>query len=494
MFTLIYQYFYQQIIHRKMKSPVGILLFAAFAFFLSYFIVFANYRIGPLVIGVLAGILIFLTCIISPLTGFYLTSFISMFAFYPQRILMTFIPISVGIEFLILGVYLGLLIKNRKSSINNMRFYQAPSSLAMISFLIFFLIEGFNPNMQSIPGWLFYVRRDLEFLMIYYAAYILIDTLDKVKYFIKFWIILGLINALYTCKQQWLGLFGFEMNWLRSEPHLVALYFQGGVFRKFSFLSDPAANGIWMASMAIFTIILSMGEKNKRRRRFYFLASFLMILAMQYTGTRTSTVILFAGWIFYILMTLNNKMTFYFSAASVLLFIVLLFAPIDNPTLNRLRSSFRGSRDESFEIRNINRRRIQPYIFAHPMGGGLATSSSEGLVYNPGHPLAGFPPDSGFLKSAIETGWIGYGFAIMYYFIIIFQGVHYFFKANNEQIRRYILAFTATIVIFILAQYSQVAIGQFPGIFFFYPSAALLVRLLQLDEAMPETNSYKNNL
>lgn len=128
------------------------------------------------------------------------------------------------------------------------------------------------------------------------------------------------------------------------------------------------------------------------------------------------------------------------------------------------------------------------------MGGGLATSSSEGLVYNPGHPLAGFPPDSGFLKTAIETGWIGYGFAIIYYFIIIFQGVHYFFKANNEQIRRYILAFTAAIVIFILAQYSQVAIGQFPGIFFFYPSAALLVRLLQLDETMPESKSYQNNL
>ncbi len=477
-----------------MNSPVGILFFAVFAFFLSYFIIFGNYRIGPLVIGILAGAIIFLICIISPLSGFYLTTFISLLAFYPQRLLRANIPVSVGIEFLILGVYLGLLIKKRRSSINNMQFYKAPSSLVMIFFLVFLLIEGFNPNMQSIPGWLFYIRRYLEFLLLYYASYILIDTLDKVKYFIRFWIFLGLLNALYTCKQQWLGFFGFEMEWLRSDPHLIALYFQGGIFRKFSFLSDPAANGIWMASMAIFTIILAMGEKNKKRRRFYFIASFIMILAMEYTGTRTSTVILVAGWIFYVLMTLNNKMTFYFSVSSVFLFIFLLAAPIDNPTLNRLRSSFRGSRDESLEIRNVNRRHIQPYIFAHPMGGGLATSSSEGLVYNPGHPLAGFPPDSGFLKTAIETGWVGYALAILYYFIILYQGVHYFFKANNEQIRKYILAFTAAILIFILAQYSQVAIGQFPGIFFFYPSAALLVRLLQLDEAISVSKNEKINL
>jgi putative inorganic carbon (hco3(-)) transporter len=494
MLSSIYQYIYQQIVHKKMNSPLGIFLFVAFSFFLSYIIVFGNYRLGPLVIGILGGAIIFLSCIISPLSGFYITSFISLFAFFPERLLGTPVPLSVGIEFLILGVYLGLLLKNRRSAINNMGFYKAPSSLAMIFFLVFLLIEGFNPNMHSIPGWLFYIRRYLEFLLIYYAGYMLIDTLDKVKYFIRFWILLGLLNALYTCKQQWFGFFGFEMNWLRNDPHLIALYFQGGVFRKFSFLSDPAANGIWMASMAIFTLILAMGEKNKKRRRFYFIGSFFSALAMEYTGTRTSTVILLGGWIFYILMTLNNKMTFYFSVASVLLFMFLLAAPIDNPTLNRLRSSFRGSKDESLEVRNINRRHIQPYILAHPMGGGVATSSSEGLVYNPGHPLAGFPPDSGFLKLAIETGWIGYAIALFYYFILICQGVHFYFKAQNKQIKLYILAFTAAILIFILAQYTQVSIGQFPGIFFFYPAAALLIRLLQLDNAMLDSRNDKTNL
>ena len=209
MFSSISQYLHRQIVHRKMNSPLGILLFLGIAFFLPYLIINGNYRFGPLLIGILAGAIIFLSCIISPLSGFYITAFISLFAFLPERLLGTYVPVSVGIEFLILAVYLGLLLKNRKSAINNLEFYKAPSSLAMIFFLVFLLIEGFNPNMQSIPGWLFYIRRYLEFLLIYYSSYILIDTLQKVKYFMRFWILLGILNALYTCKQQWFGFFGF---------------------------------------------------------------------------------------------------------------------------------------------------------------------------------------------------------------------------------------------------------------------------------------------
>jgi len=145
-------------------------------------------------------------------------------------------------------------------------------------------------------------------------------------------------------------------------------------------------------------------------------------------------------------------------------------------------------------IRDINRHSIQPYIFEHPMGGGLATSSSEGLAYNPGHRLAGFPPDSGFLKLAIETGWIGYAIALIYYFILICQGVHGYFRASDPQIRLYILAITGAILIFVLAQYSQVSIGQFPGIFFFYPSAALVIRLLVMDREQKANENHHNNL
>jgi len=142
----------------------------------------------------------------------------------------------------------------------------------------------------------------------------------------------------------------------------------------------------------------------------------------------------------------------------------------------------------------MNRISIQPYIYAHPMGGGLATSSSEGMLYNPGHPLAGFPPDSGFLKSAIETGWIGYAVSIIYFFVLLTQGVGYYFKAQDGRIRLYILVFTASMFVYILAQYSQASIGQFPTLFFFYPAAALLSRLLQIDKLSAVNNGKKTDL
>jgi hypothetical protein len=114
------------------------------------------------------------------------------------------------------------------------------------------------------------------------------------------------------------------------------------------------------------------------------------------------------------------------------------------------------------------------------------TSATEGLIYNPGHPLAGFPPDSGFLKLAIETGWTGFGITMISYLLFLCQGVHYYFKARSKEIRTYTLAFLAGIVVYILAQYTQVAIGQFPGIYFFYPAASLLIRLMVLDKEETE--------
>jgi putative inorganic carbon (HCO3(-)) transporter len=491
MLKATYKYFNDELYRKKMKSPAGIVVFGIFSVIFSYLILKGGYIAGPLLISVIAAMILFIICLTTPLTAFYITIFISSFAFFPERFLGVSLPISTCVELLVYGIYLGWLLNRRNTRADDSLFFRSPSTIGMFIFLLLIVVEIFNPNMGSLAGWFLYFRKNVLFALIYFTSYKLLDSLEKIRFFIKFWIFIAVMAALYTCKQQWLGFFGFEDRWVKSDPVMAVLYFQGGTWRKFSFLAGAAEAGILMAMMAVFTIVIGLGTRERRKKRRYYLGGVLMVLAMSYTGTRTANFILLGGIVFYILMTLNQKKTFYFAAFGAGLMIILLLAPIDNPTLHRFRTTFQGSKDESFQIRDINRKSIQPYIHAHPMGGGLATSAEEGLYFNPTHPLAGFPPDSGFLKTALETGWIGYAIAMLYYFSLLSQGVHYYFKAKGREVRLYILAFTCSLVVVILGLYTQSAIGQVPDIFFFFPAGAVLIRLLQIDQTTNHDESME---
>ncbi len=482
MLTALYKYLHYNLFVRKMNSVTGIVVLSLFALFIAFSVVLVSTWLGPIYVVVLVAFTIFMTCVIFPLQGFYISSVTACFAFYPERLLGFYLPISVALEFLILAVYLGVLLNNRKSVVSDISFFKSPTSLGMISFLVFVLIEGFNSNMLVLTGWIFYVRRYTEFLMLYYSAYKLINSMGRIRFFTFFWIFMGLVNALYTCKQQWFGFFSFEDRYLHSDPLLIALYYQGDTIRRFSFLSDPAINGIWMACMALFTTIVIFGEKRIKYKIILSLTVLSMLLAMAYTGTRTASVVLIGGFVFYALMTINTRATLQFVIIGIFVFALILFVPVDNSTLNRFRSAFRGSQEASLVVRDNNRKSIQPYIYEHPMGGGMGTSGLEGWRFQRKHRLAGFPPDSGFLKAAIETGWIGYIIALINYFIIAFQGVHYYFKTRDKHRRIYLLAFHVTVITFIIAQYTQVSIGQFPIMFFFYPLISLCIRIFDLDQ------------
>jgi cell division protein FtsW (lipid II flippase) len=129
------------------------------------------------------------------------------------------------------------------------------------------------------------------------------------------------------------------------------------------------------------------------------------------------------------------------------------------------------------QVRDENRAKIQPYIYAHPTGGGLGTTGVLGLKYSGNHQLAGFPTDSGLLKAALETGWIGLILQCLLYFIILQHGIRAFYRTKKAIAKKYLLA--ALVVIFsnIVAQYSQTAIGQIPEGFFFYALVAAIVKI-----------------
>lgn len=438
---------------------------------------------GILVVGMIISASVGVLSLVNYEFGFYVSIATGFIIFVIDRLTSESYPTGTIADLTVIVAFAGLLIYkviHRRSFLENTKHN---ITFAYLIYSCFLLIQLFNPNMQSVAGWAFVIRKFFQFMMIFFIAINLFDSLKKIRFFFTFWTVCAIVAGLYGCYQEWFGFFNYELNWIYSVPARVGLYFINGSWRKFSILSDPAAYGITMAVSALLTIVFAIKSESRSQKIKLIIASIILILGMAYSGTRTSYFVLVGGMVFYFLLTITQKSTLLIACSFIMLLLFILFAPIyGNSTINRIRSAFKFSNDASYEVRDINRARIQPYIHDHPIGGGLATSGIQGLQYNPNHTLAGFPPDSGYLKTAIETGWIGLLLQCTMYFIIIRVGVHGYYKSKNKTLKKYYLATVICIFGFVLSQYSQVSIGQTPECFLFYSLLGVLVRLKTLSK------------
>ena len=490
LFSKIHRSLNREFFIRNLNSVTGKIILGAISLtagFLAYnglsLLVFA-------VAGALAGIIILYYCLFKPLTGYYLVTLLAFFAFYPNHLLNKDLPLSTLVELLLWIVFLGSFREKRNMDSYKNNLANCAVSVILIIYTMYHLIQFFNPEVDNKEGWIFVMRKYVVFLFLYIMAYRLINTPDKFRYFVKFWLVMSFIAAAYGCYQQWFGYLPMELRYIQSDPVEYKLMYQGGQLRKYSFLSDVVSFGVLSGSMAVMALILAINEKKKKLKYRLFFAAIIMMLGMSYSGTRTTTIIIPAGIILYLLITIKSRTTLITLFISVMVAFVILFAPVDNASLNRVRSTF-NSKDPSLNVRDVNRHYIQPYIYAHPIGGGLATSGVPGRRFNPGHFLAGFPPDSGLLQFAMELGWIGLGLTILFYLLILYQCIFYYFKMKNPEYKLYTVAFACALFSIIVTQYSQVSIGQIPGVFFFMSSISLVKRLMEFDER--EQYSLRNS-
>lgn len=448
----------------------------------TYIYVQSNSFIGYSLPFLLVGMGVVFYTIADYKFGFYLALTSGFFIFFIGRLAGQAFPSAFYIDILIWSSFLGLIM----DSVRNRQQIRWGSGHAItygyLLFIVLLLIESLNPNADSFEGWFFVFRKFLQLFIIYILGLNVFTSVRSIYKFFKVWIILATIAGAYACYQEWFGFFDFETDWVYSVPGRAGLYFlDTGIMRKFSILSDPAAFGILMGSTAVVVVVLFLHQRKMKDRILSLLILLFIMLGVAYSGTRTAYFTILAGLFLYILMNINQVRTLLFSALCFLGFVFILFGPIyGNPTIDRIRSAFNFKEDASMKVRDDNRKFIQPYIRSQPLGGGLATSGMNGLNYNPNHILAGFPPDSGFLKTAIETGWIGFTLQCLLYFIILVSGVKTFYSTGNRLMKMAMLASTTCVFSFIISQFGQEAIGQVPGSFLFYPCLAIMVSLQHL--------------
>lgn len=476
------KWFNKEFFYKQLVSPFGITLLSLIAIGAGY-LAYKGLAIFVILIAVaLAGAIVVYYCFFQPLTGYYLVTFMAFFAFYPNHLFNREFPISTVIELLLWFVFLGSYREKKKLNQQKNSLLYTGISVVLIIYSVYHVIQFFNPNMLGKAGYFFIIRKFTVFIFLYVMAYRLINTPKKFRFFVKFWLIMSFICALYGCYQQWFGYLPMELRYIKSSPIEYKLMFQGGVLRKYSFLSDVVSFGVLSGSMALITIIVAINQKDKKRKYLMFAAAVVMMLGMSYSGTRTTNVILPAGMALYLLMTIRSRTTLITLFLCCMGAFFILFAPIDNPSLNRIRSTFRPE-NASLNVRDANRHYIQPYIYAHPIGGGLATAGVPGRRFNPGHFLAGFPPDSGLLQIALEMGWVGLALTILFYLMILYQCIYFYFKIKNPEYKTYAVAFAAALFAIMITQYSQVTIGQIPLVFFYMSSISLVKRLMEFDNS-----------
>jgi putative inorganic carbon (HCO3(-)) transporter len=206
----------------------------------------------------------------------------------------------------------------------------------------------------------------------------------------------------------------------------------------------------------------------------------LFLNSMLFSGTRGANPLLPAALVLFAILRYNRKVLV-FSCFAALFLLFLIYVPTSNVNLYRFQSAFKPNNDQSYNLRKRNQKRIQPYILAHPMGGGLGSTGVWGKKYAPDSYLAQFPPDSGYIRVAVEDGWIGLLVFCTFMFIIIRTGIVNYYKIEDPELKVYCLAMTLIIFAYNLANFPQEALVQFPSSILFYFEAALINVTLRLD-------------
>jgi hypothetical protein len=432
-------------------------------------------------IGLFAGVVgtaVVLVCMLSTETGLYINIAYSFFAFCLSRLFFndTF-PVGIASNVLIIATFLGLFRRNDIRE-NFNQFIRTPVARIFLINLVYICIELCNPLAHSFEGWYATFREVLMTALLLFLAYNVFDNYNSIRRFIITLFFFTCLVAIYGCIQQWHGLFDFELAWVLADPIRFQLIYIAGDFRKFSTMPDPTAFSVVMASCSVFFIIFLTAKWKTWKRLILTIGTVLLILGMSYSGTRTANAMLLGGLIMFILLTIEKRSTIIFLFLAVMAFLLLMFGPFSgNATINRFRTTFSGNKDESFNVREINRKAIQPYIHAHPIGGGLGTTGAFGAAFNPGHFLAGFPTDSGYLRKALEIGWIGLVLVALLYYTVIRAAIRGYFQCTNERARLIYAAATGCMFSFYVAEFAQDAIGQITDIVVYYPMIALILQL-----------------
>jgi len=467
------------IINERMLNPVGILVLTIMGVFLGLVIARQGLVPGVALLGLAIGVPTVYGIIAHPKFGILVLLTMAYFIMLLIKLITTTFPLGTIMDALEGMLILGFLIKQRPDK--NYDVFRNPISYVILIWFGYNLLEAVNPWATSVLAWIYTVRTVAFVTLMYFIFLKNITSIKFIRIIIMVWLVFSCIGAIYGIKQELFGFSKFEQDALDADPERAALYFQAGHWRKFSIFNDPVVFAYNMVISSLMCIGLTWGP-TKRWQKFILMGMLgMFFLAMIFSGTRGAFALIPVGVILFCILNYNKKILV-LGTIGAIGFIALIFIPTSNPNILRFQTAFKPGKDASYLLRQQNQARIKPFIQTHPMGGGLGSVGVWGMKFSPGSMLAHFPPDSGYVRVAVEMGTIGILLFCIMMFTILKTGVVNFFKIQDPELRAYCLAMTIMIFALNVGNYPQEALVQYPTNIYFYLMVALLNKCLQLDE------------
>jgi hypothetical protein len=465
------------------KKILGSMVLMFVGLLVAYLTSEIHIAMGMGLAGLLIAVFLLLICVIKYEIGYYILFISSTFLTMPERIFGLIFPTGLITELLTYLVLIGLLSSKYRKHERVEIAWKDPLTILLLIGMVYYLIQVANPVRHSFLGWSMYFRKQISFLVFFYITWDIVRTFRKIHYLIVAWVWLSVIIALYSFKQHFWGFSDFEIRWLYANPDRPALYFQGGYMRKFSFLSDPSIFALTMASSGLMILVFGIRHKNPITSFWLVTAGVIVLGSTFFSGTRTANLIIAAGIFSYIVFTLNEFKSLAVAVVFGAITVVILYGPFNNVLVQRVRSTTEGKKDPSQMVREATRHTVQPYIYAHPIGGGINTCGIEGKLYNPGHYLSRLSPDSGYMKIMMEQGWVGLLLHVLTLFTAVKAGLDGFFTCKKDAIRTIYIALTVFLMGMCIGQISQIAIWGYPYILLIFCIFAIFQKLKHYDGA-----------
>ncbi|TKK65231.1 O-antigen ligase family protein [Ilyomonas limi] len=468
---------YNGIILQKFNSVYGVLSLVLVAAFIA--LLTRQYGLTPgfMIIALSVGIPVLYAVLTFPQFGTVLLLLMAYLLFLIMSLGIPF-PLGTLMDALQGLLILSVLIRLKKNP--DWKIFKSPISGIILVWICYNLMEVANPSAESRLAWVYTVRSVAVVMLMYFVFMYNIRTVTFIRFILKMWLLLSVVGALWAYKQEFIGFSANEEAYLHSDPNIAALLFLAGHWRKFSIFSDPVAFSYNMVVSSLLCFALITGKRKLWKKIVLGFLMALFLSAMIFSGTRGAFVLPPAALALYAVLNFNKKVLI-FSIFAALAFGFLIVVPTSNQNILRFQTAFKPSDDVSFTARKVNQKRIQPYILSHPMGGGLGATGAWGQRFAPNSYLAHFPPDSGYVRVAVELGWIGLLIFCIFMFMILKTGINYYYRIRDPELKTYCLAMVLIVFAFNVGNYPQEALVQFPSNVYFYLVVALINILYRLD-------------
>lgn len=270
---------------------------------------------------------------------------------------------------------------------------------------------------------------------------------------------------------------------MMSDIETYKLIYQAGRIRLFSFLSDPTTFGIMMAYMVVLCFTLFFGPWKRSTKALLLLGGFVMLLGCFWSGTRTAYIVIPAGVLFVTLLAIAKRQwkIVMLSGGMMLGGLFLINIPTSNNTLYRFQTAFQPSEDRSYQVRLNTQARIKSIVQQHPFGGGLGSCGAWGKRFSPYTVFADIEPDSGYVRVAVELGWVGLIVYMVMLFTAMMMSIKHVMRSRDPAIVNLYMGLAGVIFSLLVANYGQEAIILLPNSIVFYIILAIVVRLKDFD-------------